>query len=48
MERGDIWQADGSAYHGVHLFQSPENMPRAIEKARAELEPRGLDGEPGV
>ncbi len=39
MERGDIWKADWSAYDMVYLFQRPESMPRAIEKARAELKP---------
>jgi len=39
VQRGDIWQADWSAYDLVYLFQRPESMPRAIEKARAELKP---------
>lgn len=37
--RGDIWKADWSGYDMVYLFQRPESMPRAIEKARAELKP---------
>ena len=37
VTRGDIWKADWSAYELVYLFQRPESMPRAIEKARAEL-----------
>jgi hypothetical protein len=37
--RGDIWKADWSGYDLVYLFQRPESMPRAIEKARAELKP---------
>ncbi len=39
VRRGDIWQADWSGYALVYLFQRPESMPRAIEKARAELRP---------
>lgn len=39
VARGDIWQADWSAYDLVYLFQRPESMPRAVEKARAELKP---------
>ena len=37
--RGDFWQADWSDYGLVYLFQRPESMPRAVEKARAELKP---------
>ena len=39
VTQGDIWQADWSAYELVYLFQRPESMPRAAEKARAELKP---------
>ena len=39
VERGDIWRADWSAYDLVYLFQRPESMPRAIEKAQAQLKP---------
>ena len=39
VARGDIWLADWSAFDLVYLFQRPESMPRAIEKARAELKP---------
>lgn len=39
VARGDIWLADWSGYDLVYLFQRPESMPRAIEKARAELKP---------
>ncbi len=39
VARGDIWKADWSGYDLVYLFQRPESMPRAIEKARAELRP---------
>lgn len=34
---GDLWQADWSAVELVYLFQRPETMPRAADKARAEL-----------
>ena len=37
VQRGDIWRADWSHYQMVYLFQRPESMPRAVEKARAEL-----------
>lgn len=39
VERCDIWQADWSGYELVYLFQRPESMPRAMDKARAELKP---------
>lgn len=39
VTRGDIWKADWSGYELVYLFQRPESMPRAIEKARVELKP---------
>ncbi|APW41142.1 class I SAM-dependent methyltransferase [Rhodoferax saidenbachensis] len=39
VRQGDIWQADWSAYDMVYLFQRPESMARAAEKARAELRP---------
>ncbi len=39
VERGDIWKADWSGYDLVYLFQRPESMRRAIDKARAELKP---------
>jgi len=39
VRRGDLWQADWSAYDLVYLFQRPETMPRAMEKARAEMKP---------
>lgn len=39
VRHGDIWRADWKAYDMVYLFQRPESMPRAIEKARAELRP---------
>lgn len=39
VRRGDIWQADWSAFDLVYLFQRPESMGRAGAKARAELRP---------
>ena len=36
---GDMWAADWSPYDMVYLFQRPESMPRAMEKAAAELAP---------
>jgi hypothetical protein len=38
VQRGDIWRTDWSAYALVYLFQRPETMPRAFEKANAELQ----------
>ena len=39
VRQGDIWKADWSAYDMVYLFQRPESMGRAVDKARAELRP---------
>lgn len=39
VRRGDIWAADWSGYELVYLFQRPESMPRALEKAGRELRP---------
>ncbi len=39
VRRADIWAADWSAHDMVYLFQRPESMPRALEKAAAELKP---------
>jgi hypothetical protein len=39
IRRGDIWRADWSPYALVYLFQRPESMPRAVDKARAQLKP---------
>lgn len=39
VRRGDIWKADWSTQDLVYLFQRPESMPRALEKARRELRP---------
>jgi hypothetical protein len=38
ISRGDIWQADWSGYQMVYLFQRPESMPKAVAKARKELQ----------
>jgi trans-aconitate methyltransferase len=37
VRRGDIWQADWSPFQMVYLFQRPESMPRAVDKATREL-----------
>jgi len=39
VRRADIWKADWSAYALVYLFQRPESMARAAEKALRELKP---------
>ena len=39
VAQGDIWKADWSGYDLVYLFQRPESMPHAVEKARTELKP---------
>jgi hypothetical protein len=39
IRQGDMWAADWSAHDMVYLFQRPETMPRAVEKAAAELRP---------
>ncbi|MEK8034528.1 class I SAM-dependent methyltransferase [Ideonella sp. DXS29W] len=39
VRRGDIWAADWSGYQLVYLFQRPESMPRAMDKATRELRP---------
>lgn len=36
---GDMWAADWSPYDMVYLFQRPESMARAMEKAGRELRP---------
>jgi hypothetical protein len=38
VRQGDIWRADWSGYAMVYLFQRPESMPRAVEKAAAQLQ----------
>ncbi len=37
VRRADIWTADWSSYDMVYLFQRPESMPRARDKAGREL-----------
>ena len=39
VRRADIWAADWSAFDLVYLFQRPESMQRAADKAGAELKP---------
>lgn len=37
IRQGDIWLADWSDYDLVYLFQRPESMPRAVQKAGLDL-----------
>ena len=37
IRQGDIWMADWSEYDMVYLFQRPETMPRAVQKAEIDL-----------
>ncbi len=39
IRQGDMWKADWSDADMVYLFQRPESMPRAVQKARAEMKP---------
>jgi len=39
VRRGDIWRADWAPYTMVYLFQRPESMARAWDKARAQQQP---------
>lgn len=39
VRRADIWARDWSACDLVYLFQRPESMPRAMDKAATELRP---------
>lgn len=39
VRRADIWTRDWSGCDLVYLFQRPESMPRAVDKAAAELRP---------
>jgi hypothetical protein len=39
VRQADIWAADWSGYQMVYLFQRPESMARAMEKAGAEIKP---------
>jgi SAM-dependent methyltransferase len=37
VHRADMWAADWSGFDLVYLFQRPESLPRAVEKASREL-----------
>ncbi|HEX5805254.1 MAG TPA: class I SAM-dependent methyltransferase [Macromonas sp.] len=39
VRQGDMWAEDWSRYDLVYLFQRPESMPRAMDKAARELKP---------
>jgi hypothetical protein len=39
IRRADMWGADWSAFDLVYVFQRPESMPRASDKAARELRP---------
>jgi hypothetical protein len=39
VRRADIWGADWSGFDMVYVFQRPESMPRAAEKAMSEMRP---------
>lgn len=39
VQRGDLWRSDWSGLQMIYLFQRPESMPRAWEKACAEMPP---------
>lgn len=39
VRQGDMWADDWSAFQLVYLFQRPETMPRAMDKARREMRP---------
>jgi SAM-dependent methyltransferase len=39
VRQGDIWRADWAPYAMVYLFQRPESMARAWEKAQAQMPP---------
>lgn len=39
VRRGDIWKEDWSGYDMVYMFQRPESMGPAADKARRELRP---------
>lgn len=39
VRRGDIWAADWSGHDMVYLFQRPESMARAFDKATREMKP---------
>ena len=37
IRQGDIWLVDWRSFDVIYMFQRPESMPRAVEKADAEL-----------
>ena len=37
IRQGDMWLVDWRSYDLVYVFQRPESMPRAVEKAEAEM-----------
>ena len=39
VRRADLWAADWGGYDLVYLFQRPETLPRALQKARREMRP---------
>lgn len=39
VRRGDMWAQPWGGFDLVYVFQRPESMPQAIEKARRELKP---------
>jgi hypothetical protein len=39
IRQGDMWRDDWGRYDMVYLFQRPETMPRAVDKANAEMKP---------
>jgi len=39
VRQGDVWRVNQALYQLVYLFQRPESMDRAVEKAAAELQP---------
>ena len=39
VRQADLWRCDWSRYALVYLFQRPESMARAAQKARAEMRP---------
>jgi SAM-dependent methyltransferase len=39
VHRADVWRTDWQPFALVYLFQRPESMPQALDKARQELQP---------
>ena len=39
IRQGDMWRADWGRFELVYLFQRPESMARAVDKAGTELKP---------